>query len=587
MLLFLNDFYYICIVKRLLVILFPVLLLACGKQQEPVVEQPLPFVFDENLQQIDSLMQTDADSALQTLLSFRAQRGTPSTFNTNYQSLLLSEALYKTYNPQLNRYRNETFQETSLHEAVQYFDSLYINYPKNDDLALLSARSHYMNGVGYYENDSVVDACREYFKTLEIMENHFEEKDMVGNKAKFMSLTYGRLSELFSDQFMPEPSIYCGKQAFHYRKIKPTSRYGVSNILYRIGVQYDVSQQIDTALYYYNMALGALPDSNNLVYRDIMTNITLLLYGNGYECSHAISDLQQIIKQTDDENEKLTRYIALAYLYYCENQLDTALFYFKYVFENKTDDISKYKPAEYLRNIHLSLGDTIKTQEYDQFLANNTVSQYDKMIVVSALDKLFYDYFKHNQKNTLLPNKKILISGIALFITIIIVIFIISKKNKKIIKHANTKYENEKNKVDKLKKELYRKRSNTEMHLESFLNEPICRKINDMICDIPTSARSHHSNYPKIKLDDEMIVQLGEAVTKHFPNLKTRLLSNDVNLKKDDLLLCYLYLLGLNNSQIALLRQCDFSTITRQIKRLKKSFKGCKDLPDFIKKLVI
>ncbi|MBO4567522.1 MAG: hypothetical protein J5686_01100, partial [Bacteroidales bacterium] len=87
--------------KSLLLILVPVLLLACGKQQGTVVEQPLPFSFDENLQQIDSLMQHDADSALQTLLSFRAQRGTPSTFNANYQSLLLSEALYKTDNPQL------------------------------------------------------------------------------------------------------------------------------------------------------------------------------------------------------------------------------------------------------------------------------------------------------------------------------------------------------------------------------------------------------------------------------------------------------------------------------------------------------
>ena len=90
--------------KRLLLILFPVLLLACGGQQKPVAEQPLPFIFDDNLLHIDSLMQHDADSALQTLLSFRAQRGTPSTFNANYQSLLLSEALYKTYNLQLNRF---------------------------------------------------------------------------------------------------------------------------------------------------------------------------------------------------------------------------------------------------------------------------------------------------------------------------------------------------------------------------------------------------------------------------------------------------------------------------------------------------
>ena len=37
------------------------LLLACNKQPELVVEQPLPFTFDENLLLVDSLMQSDAD----------------------------------------------------------------------------------------------------------------------------------------------------------------------------------------------------------------------------------------------------------------------------------------------------------------------------------------------------------------------------------------------------------------------------------------------------------------------------------------------------------------------------------------------
>ena len=81
------------------------------------MEQPLPFTFDENLIHIDSLLQHDADSALMCLASFRPTEGSgdpneakaftsgekiPSTFNAHYQSLLLSEALYKTYNPQLN-----------------------------------------------------------------------------------------------------------------------------------------------------------------------------------------------------------------------------------------------------------------------------------------------------------------------------------------------------------------------------------------------------------------------------------------------------------------------------------------------------
>ena len=154
------------------------------------------------------------------------------------------------------------------------------------------------------------------------------------------------------------------------------------------------------------------------------------------------------------------------------------------------------------------------------------------------------------------------IVAISVIITFIIIL-LIHLKNKK-IKDTNRKYNKEKTKAIKLEKEIVRKRSTTELRIESFLNEPVCRKLNDTICDIPASARSNYSNYTYLKLDEATIIELGEAVTKHFPNLKTQLISNDIKLKKDDLLLCYLYLLGLNNSQIALLRQCNFATVCRQ-----------------------
>ena len=117
--------------KRLILILCALMLFSCVKQPESVVEpQPLPFAFSDTLLHIDSLMQHDADSALQSLLSFRAERGISFEVNANYQSLLLSEALYKTYNPQLNRFVGvETCHGASLQDAMHYFDSLAMRYP--------------------------------------------------------------------------------------------------------------------------------------------------------------------------------------------------------------------------------------------------------------------------------------------------------------------------------------------------------------------------------------------------------------------------------------------------------------------------
>lgn len=47
---------------------------------------------------------------------------------------------------------------------------------------------------GYYELDSIVEACEEYILALEIMEEHFDEKELVGKKVRFMALTYTHLT---------------------------------------------------------------------------------------------------------------------------------------------------------------------------------------------------------------------------------------------------------------------------------------------------------------------------------------------------------------------------------------------------------
>ena len=158
-------------------------------------------------------MQSRPDSALTLLLD--------SIMNDPYYQLLLSEALYKNDYQQANR--------TELLATMAYFDSLSgrdgVHSVSTND-AFLAARCHYMNGVGYYETDSVVPACAEYLKALEIMENHFKEKDFVGHKAKFMALTHTHLCGLFSDLYLHEQAIYFGKLSLaYYQKYKAESWY--------------------------------------------------------------------------------------------------------------------------------------------------------------------------------------------------------------------------------------------------------------------------------------------------------------------------------------------------------------------------
>ena len=204
----------VCVVLSLL--LFPY----CGRRDARQIEGH-GSIAHAALAEIDSLMWRRADSAFAVLQEFVVGPEVEEldTFDGHYCQVLISELLYKNDCEQTNR--------EDLLQAVDFFDSLIVNKHdanKRDVVVqkqnvLWDARAHYINGVGYYELGNVVQACSEYLKALEVMEEHFEEKELVGKKAQFMALTYGRLGDMFSEQFMMEPSITCYENALVYSNI--------------------------------------------------------------------------------------------------------------------------------------------------------------------------------------------------------------------------------------------------------------------------------------------------------------------------------------------------------------------------------
>ena len=565
-----------------------VLLLSCTeKHPEPVIAEPepLPFEFDENLQNIDTLLQSDATTALQELLSFRApqERGTSSNINAHYQALLTSEALYKTDNPQY--YRNE------LQAAMQFFDSLAAHYPTNDDLAVLSARSHYMNGVGFYENDSLVEACKEYLHTLEIMENHFDVETLRGYRAKFMGLTYNRLVDLFSNQFMMEPAIYCGKKALFYCKIAPTSKYGLANSLYQVGNLYDM-YITDSASYYYKQAMEALPDSNNLVYRNIITSKALLAYNSGCDADSLLVELKQITKHIDNIDEIYTRFVTIGYIYYKEKVYDSAVIYLEKAFENNITIAAKQQSAEYLYNLNLQNGDSIKAYKYANFLAENATRQYDNMPEISALNTVFQDYLIQKQIKDKNDNKTTLYIYFIVVVIIVLIIGLITKlkANKKTqlskqkIKELEQDIKKNKNRVVQLKKELGIKYNSSALRREALLNEPVCKQICSELVDLNISARDNYYQF-HIDLPDNTMAELHKAVLKHSEKFDDILLGKCSKLKQNDLQLCYLLLLGLDEKQVGIVKKRSYSAITKQINKIEILLKTDKSLSEYLSKV--
>ena len=366
-------------------------------------------VASRELENIDSLMWWRADSALAVMMEFAGSEEADGldAFEGHYCQVLVAELLFKNDYGQSNR--------EEVLKAVGYFDSIVnVADGRNADArgaspqrgvsvrerdAFLAARAHYINGVGSYERDSLIEACGEYLNALRMMEGHFAEGELVDKKARFMALTYNRLMELFSAQFMQEPAIYCGKQGLIYTRIAPTSPYGVSNVLYRIGKQYDKLKVADSAAYYYDMALEYLPDRNNIVYRDIVSSRALFDYEWLYDTVRALDSLKRMVTQAANETERLIRFPAIGNIYIDIGQYDSAKVYLEPVLEKNAK--REIIAARCLRDIALIEGDTVKANQYALILAEEGATAAKNQAQVSKLNDLFQSYLQEKQEKAL------------------------------------------------------------------------------------------------------------------------------------------------------------------------------------------
>ena len=80
---------------------------------------------------------------------------------------------------------------------------------------------------------------------------------------------------------------------------------------------------------------------------------------------------------------------------------------------------------------------------------------------------------------------------------------------------------------------------------------------------------------------------LGEAVERHFPELKTRLVALRKKMDWKDMQICYLNLVGLEEAQIAVLLQQNSATIYRRTNNMKTDFGIKATFADFLWELAV
>ncbi len=565
------------------------------------------------LSAIDSLMWRQPDSALAVLQQFAASPKADSLdeLNGHYCQLLISELLYKNDYGQSNR--------PALQQTVRYFDSLCLckGVARNiSTIAFLDARTHYINGVGYYERDSVVKACMEYLKALEVMEGYFEKDELIGHRARFMAYTYNRLGDMFSAQFMMEPAINCYEDALYFCKIESTSPQGVSNILYRLGKQYDKMGEKTKASDYYEQAIHGLPNNNSLLFRDLVSTKALCDYqlGRGYEQS--LNTIKQIQTQANSEIEYLFRSLTIGGIFFKKMMYDSALFYLVPVYEYKENVTIQIQAAEYLRIIYDSLDNEEKSDESVRFLANHVKTESQNKALVSQLGNLFQNYLNWKMEKRAIKEKKeavlrtVVILVLIVLVVVLAVIVAIRKKSKKNMAklEAEAQKEMEKRvkqheKVLQAEQQAHRmeqaalsgrlKRSNERLRdiskqfeqtlaknivseteppddFTAFLNSPICIYIVRLVHTQQFKSKMDYLIYKDSAFSKEQILALRNAAETNLSRFVSHIRKQFPKLTDSDMDYCYLFLLGLNEADISALMQRAYTTVCDRSRKISR-----------------
>ena len=524
---------------------------------------------NSRLIEVDSLLQHHPDSALVYLVSVVDSVGCSP--DKEYASLMLSEACFKI--------RREVAYCDEVEKALTYFDSVSSVYPNDKDMAFLSARSHYMNaicinnGIIFTDDSLTMLACQEYYKALTIMEQHFVEDELVGHKASFIALIYARLANIYSDKFLIEPTIYFYKNVLTYKRKASSPPSSMANTLFFLGYEFEKSEQFDSALYYYDSSLASMKDTTGVLYRNVINRKALSSYHLAHDGRASVDALKRIAT-AGNEFEKHDRYLGIGYIYKLDNQHDSAVVYLNCVFDDAPNMFLKTQSADYLREIYEARGESDKAGEYARFVAQNTPPEFGTKADEWRFTSLFQEYLQQKQDNARLQEErenrgqimKIVLPLMVLLVVLAVWLLLNRKRHKRM--------EAEKQALSGRLQEQGEALSAMKKRVEaaSFAEEPVCRLIMERVNEGQFKSKVDYIIYKDYALTKEELLALREATDAHFGQFTAQLKNDYPALTKGDIDYCCLYLLGVEEADVAALMQRAFNTVCERSRKLKGIF---------------
>ena len=520
-------------------------------------------------------------------------------------------------------------------------------YPRTVDCCPLSvdficAKAHYYHAVGLTEKDDIVGACKHYLIALEIMEPlvetsplwrlNIEDKTKTSpqwrlmrkdkrkktkgkslcdsnkedyEKIRFIALIYTRLGRLFLNENYCDLAIAKYSKALKYVEMIDERSFK-ADLLKFLGNSYQLSNNADSALYYYNESLKCNSSLNNKL--DVEKNIAQILFYKG-ERDSAYRLINDNLDKLEGYAAKYSYYQILGEMYHSDNSYDSAIKYLN-LSMCATNKHTILASSNILTTIYDSIGNINLKFFYDSISLSILSSNHNKSIYKTKLQNVYSEYENRKQVREIEKEKiesrkhivKYLIISLSFTLVLVYIIFVLRhryrkdkiKYDKKIfnmnseISEKNVEIENGKQTISVINSELenltkkYDKLSNDYISNKKELEKTLSRKItkNDIknFCNCENSKKIL-ANIDNIKNSNLKINNLAALTNKELRQLLddadiclydfTATITNKYpKLNDEDLYCICLLLLNIKGPTIAALLGKEYNSVWSRIKKI-------------------
>jgi hypothetical protein len=500
----------------------------------------------------------------------------------------------------------------------------------------ICAKAHYYHAVGLTEKDDIVGACEHYLIALEIMEEddlikrHKDAKtqrrkvlkkqrndektlcdsvtlrlcDSKGKgkslcdsatlrlcdsnkedyeKIRFVALICNRLGRLFLNENYCDIAIIKYREALEYIEIIDENQFK-ANVLKELGNSYQLSNKLDTALYYYNESLRCNSSLPNKL--DVEKSVAQILINKG-ERDSAYILLKNNLYKINNDNVKFSYHFIIGDMYYHDEEYDSALYYLEESLENCIIS-QRIAFVTKLSAIYDSLGDYEKRSYYDNLSSKLFKNDINKEIDKSKIQTLYNNYNERKSESISIEAKArtrriTIISCLGAIIAIMFVFVYIrynykkqndrlkgeindyAKENKRLIDDFK-KSNNKKDKIIKQQKKEISEIKNqfnnaTGFNLEAYYDSDICKKI----------LSRKDSDFSSLK-EDELALLLKSA-NLYLNNISVRLREQFPALNHNDIYTICLIILNVEKNKLPHLLSRDRKTIWDRLDKIRRLMK--------------